>query len=457
MIAHRVWLVPVTVICLASASVASAQVRQHNKGVPEPVVRVAAATNGSIYGVVLDESGAPVDGVVISALGGAHAFAVTDQAGQYHAHAVARRAPTLCAPIARGSSRSAARSSMCVRLAARRRRSPCDGLTRPKCWPPASAPSTATIGAAPARRERSGVAAAPPEAQRAEGRGRRPSGRRRRRLAADDDWFLEDSLEFLGRAFESSARLATAPLQRWPVLRPVQPAHRHRLSTTRATWSRSASRRAWRSSRSDRPSVGTATGRPRVAMNSGDVSVVDDGRRLHHPRAGASPSGRSGVTYSLQRYEGGNFAALQARARRPSQGGVDFGGPRCRAHAAVGIGYGARYEHYDYLDGYGLVSPSARHSFTPLPALRFHARASRQQIAPGAEEFVPPADAQWVPPQRTFAPIGDARFSTESVAALRSWQRRASCARSVGGRPRLPPGHRRSARHGVRAAPIPPD
>ena len=79
------------------------------------------------------------------------------------------------------------------------------------------------------------------------------------------------------------------------------------------------------------------------------------------------------------------------------------------------IGYGARYEHYDYLDGYGLVSPSVKAVFTPVPELRFHARASFQQIAPGAEEFVPAADAQWVPPQRTFAPIGDGRFSTESV------------------------------------------
>jgi TonB dependent receptor len=40
---------------------------------------------------------------------------------------------------------------------------------------------------------------------------------------------------------------------------------------------------------------------------------------------------------------------------------------------------------------------------------------SLQQLAPGAEEFVPPADAAWVPPQRTFAPLGANRFDTERV------------------------------------------
>ena len=54
-------------------------------------------------------------------------------------------------------------------------------------------------------------------------------------------------------------------------------------------------------------------------------------------------------------------------------------------------------------------------SFAPVAAFRVHAKASMLQVAPGAEEFVPPADAQWVPPQRTFAPLGHNRFATERV------------------------------------------
>ena len=126
------------------------------------------------------------------------------------------------------------------------------------------------------------------------------------------------------------------------------------------------------------------------------------------------------MTYSLQRYEGGNFAALQA---------VPDGHRKVASVSAAHefdlsrrwtVGYGARYEHYDYLDGYGLVSPSVRAVFAPVPRLRLHAKASRQQVAPGAEEFVPPADAQWVPPQRTFAPIGDAPLLDRERAAIRS-------------------------------------
>ena len=82
MIAPRGWLVPVAVLCLAIAGAGAVEARQAER--QDPVVRVASTLPGSIYGVVLDEAGSPIDGVVISALGGATAFAVTDQAGQYH-------------------------------------------------------------------------------------------------------------------------------------------------------------------------------------------------------------------------------------------------------------------------------------------------------------------------------------------------------------------------------------
>ena len=49
----------------------------------ERVTTIASAATGHIVGTVMDESGKPLDGVVISALGGTTAFAVTDKAGQY--------------------------------------------------------------------------------------------------------------------------------------------------------------------------------------------------------------------------------------------------------------------------------------------------------------------------------------------------------------------------------------
>ena len=42
-----------------------------------------SATTGVIAGKVLDDRGKPLDGVVVSALGGSTAFAVSDRAGQF--------------------------------------------------------------------------------------------------------------------------------------------------------------------------------------------------------------------------------------------------------------------------------------------------------------------------------------------------------------------------------------
>ena len=49
----------------------------------ERVTHLASAATGHIVGTVMDEAGKPLDGVVISALGGTTAFAVTDKAGQF--------------------------------------------------------------------------------------------------------------------------------------------------------------------------------------------------------------------------------------------------------------------------------------------------------------------------------------------------------------------------------------
>ena len=49
----------------------------------EPVTTIASTDNGLIEGKVTDERGSPLDGAVISALGGTTAFAVSDSTGQY--------------------------------------------------------------------------------------------------------------------------------------------------------------------------------------------------------------------------------------------------------------------------------------------------------------------------------------------------------------------------------------
>ena len=83
MIATRVWLLSATVLGLALPGARPAGAQIPPRDVNPEVIRVATLSPGTIYGVVLDETGGPVDGVVVSALGGASAFAVTDRTGQY--------------------------------------------------------------------------------------------------------------------------------------------------------------------------------------------------------------------------------------------------------------------------------------------------------------------------------------------------------------------------------------
>ena len=83
MIASRVWLLSATAVALALPATSSYAQGQAPTSDARTVVRVATASVGSIYGAVIDDAGIPVEGAVVSALGGATAFALTDKTGQY--------------------------------------------------------------------------------------------------------------------------------------------------------------------------------------------------------------------------------------------------------------------------------------------------------------------------------------------------------------------------------------
>src|SRR6188474_2979165 len=73
-------LIGLVVVCLAAlqSTYADAQGLKF-----EPVTKLASTDTGLIEGKVTDERGKPLDGAVISALGGTTAFAVSDASGQY--------------------------------------------------------------------------------------------------------------------------------------------------------------------------------------------------------------------------------------------------------------------------------------------------------------------------------------------------------------------------------------
>jgi hypothetical protein len=141
----------------------------------------------------------------------------------------------------------------------------------------------------------------------------------------------------------------------------------------------------------------------RAALTQGDLaSWIVAGE--YTTRAPARHRYDIGLSYSTQRYEGGNFAALQSVTDGSRNAGALYGFDTFSITPRVTLTYGGRYARYDYLDGQSLLSPRAAITVEPVDHFRISTMLSRRAVAPGAEEFMPRMDAGvWLPPQRTFS------------------------------------------------------
>ena len=141
----------------------------------------------------------------------------------------------------------------------------------------------------------------------------------------------------------------------------------------------------------------------RAALTQGDLaSWIVAGE--YTTRAPARHRYDIGLSYSTQRYEGGNFAALQSVTDGSRNAGALYGFDTFSITPRVTLTYGGRYARYDYLDGQSLLSPRVAITVEPADHFRISTMLSRRAVAPGAEEFMPRMDAGvWLPPQRTFS------------------------------------------------------
>ena len=94
----------------------------------------------------------------------------------------------------------------------------------------------------------------------------------------------------------------------------------------------------------------------------------------------------------------------------------------------VTLDYGAHVARYGYLPTNGLVSPNAMITIEPLSRTRVRVGVAQNMLAPGAEEFLPPSDGVWLPPERTFALLSP----TDSLSAERSQHLEVSVERDLG-------------------------
>ena len=134
--------------------------------------------------------------------------------------------------------------------------------------------------------------------------------------------------------------------------------------------------------------------------------------------AGGAHLYEAGMSYAMQRYLGGNADALVAVADGRRNASEVYGFDNWAISDRVSVNYGLRYARYDYLSHEDLVSPSGSVTVAPLPnaSLRVRGAVSRLEQAPGAQEFLPPSTGVWLPPARTFSPVSTrAGFRPERV------------------------------------------
>ena len=165
----------------------------------------------------------------------------------------------------------------------------------------------------------------------------------------------------------------------------------------------------------------------RGAVTQGDLSswIVAGSYR----RAPAAHRYEAGLSYGVQQYLHGPADPRTTVPDASRTVGTLHGYDEWTIARAVAVGYGAKYARYDYLSERGLFSPRASVTATPTSDDTFKLRAavSRREIAPGAEEFIPPSTGLWLPPERTFSAVSPRRgFTPERVdhvelAAERAW------------------------------------
>lgn len=380
---------------------------------PLQVTQIARVTTGTISGTVLDEHGQPLDGVVVSAMGGSTSFAVSDRAGQFTLRSL-MPGPYLVRAHLEGY--LPARSSMVnVRPAARATST----FTLKRAGQPGE-PRVATAGVGGAE-----ISAVSGGTARDDGeiawrlRHLKRSVLKEAATAAEipeeteANWFLTDSFQLLGRAVESSARLAGDLFTHSPLEGQVNllttgtfnaPGELLQLERTRgvayfAVGSALADRADWT---------------VKAALNQGDLSSWLLTAN-YVTRAPATHRYQFGMSYGLHRYEGGNAAALAAMPEGARNVGTVYGHDAWKMTDYVTVTYGAHYAHYDYLLEPAHFSPRVSLTVEPAAKLRLRAVAARQVSAPGAEEFLPPSTTQVLPPQRTFAPLSRTGFRPEDL------------------------------------------
>jgi hypothetical protein len=389
------------VACAGVTPPASAQVARPS---PEPVAVLAAAAQIDVRGIVLDDRGEPVIGAVVSALGSTTAFAVSDREGRFSFRNLSPGPYLVRAHLqgyvpARGrivQVDSNNRSPFTIALTRR------DQGEHPQILA-AGVGATGPEGRAPVdadAHDHGEVAWRLRHLKRSVLKDVQPG------LTGMDDResLLGDSLAGLGRAVGAPAKFATSLLSDVPfrgqfnLLTSTSFDRPQDLFTADGLVPRGV---AYLSLAAP-TSAGDWT--MRGAMTQGDLaSWLLAGSYMRS--ADAAHQYEAGWSYGMQRYLGANADALAAMTDGSRNAGSVYAYDNWAINPQLRVSYGAKYSRYDYLAQRALLSPRASVTVRPSlnDTLELRATVSRREIAPGAEEFLPPTTEIWLPPERTFS------------------------------------------------------
>jgi hypothetical protein len=420
-------------VCAATASSAHAQLAPRPEVAPRPQVSSSPAVgatlrHGELRGVVQDEQGQPIAGAVVSAVGSTSVFAVSGPDGRF----TFRNLPAGPYLVRAHLQQYLPARGRLVQVTPDAKNATTIALTRRS-----DANSPAVVAASVIPDEN------PPAAQPAEPEhGHDELAWRLRHLkrsvlknageaivhSDDDSSMFGDSLSGLSRAVGHSARLASSFFDdlalsgQFNLITTTSFDRPQDLFSMNVDVPRSIAYVALEAPGSS----GDWT--MRGSITQGDVSSwILAGSYLRHAQAGHAYE--AGVSYAMQQYLGGNGDALAAMRDTSRNVGSLYAFDTWTIAPSVRVGYGAKYARYDYLADRGLWSPRASIAIKPSQrdSLTVRATASHREVAPGAEEFLPPSIGPWLPPQRTFAHISSAaafrpeRHDQLELAVERTW------------------------------------
>jgi hypothetical protein len=408
----------------------------------EFVAHIASFPPGSIQGVVQDERTNPVSGALVTAVGATTIVVVADKEGRFQFRALppgpyivrAHLAGYVTPPAQIIRVRSTARTDSTIAL--RHVGAAATILAAGFGVPDSPAPPVPAVNVQPTA---GAQAPADPVAPVAEDPANAPDPtelawriRHTRRTILKDvafgDLALDDGsaprspwapIDFLGRAAESSAHFATNVFADTAFSGQVNLLTSDLFDAPQELFSSDAAPKGTANLSVKAPAGLHADWMVRGAFTQSDISswVVASS---YVTRVPAAHRYDVGMSYSMQRYDGGNPLALRSVTDGSRNVGELYAFDTFTLSPALSVTYGARYNRYDYLDHQSLMSPRIEVAVAPAEHLRVSAIASLGARAPGAEEFVPPPDSGiWLPPQRTFSSLDpDRPLRAETVRQM---------------------------------------